>query len=83
MIFHLFDGWIRCTSVFARIKIIYPLQCETLSISAHEPAQEDLTGILYLYVLYNVDRISIYVIKLRSTYALCLLKYNRDDVLTT
>lgn len=37
------------------IKIMYSLKYETLSICAHVPTQEDLTIMLYLHDIYNID----------------------------
>lgn len=44
-------------------EIIYFLKYETMSICLHVPAQDDLTSMLYLQDLYNVDMSSIYVVK--------------------
>lgn len=49
-----------------------------MSISAFIPAHQNLTVMLYLYYLYNVDRISIYVINLAKLQALCVLEQKRD-----
>lgn len=59
--FDLFVSQIRCISGSGcyYIKIIYSLKCEAILVCAHEPAQKDLTVMLYLHDLYNVNMIYI------------------------
>lgn len=49
-----------------------------MSTYAHIISQEDLTGMLYIYDLYNVSMIYIYVIKSPvKIWALAVLKHKR------
>lgn len=48
------------------IKIMYLFKYEAMSVWIDVLAQEDLSAILYLHNIYNVGRISIYVIKTHS-----------------
>lgn len=62
--FDLFEIQIKCATSngSSLVKIFYFLKYEAMSIFAHVFSHEYLTVMLYLFVLYKVDRICICVI---------------------
>lgn len=66
--FNEFESQIRRASECetSPIKIMYLFKYEAMSVWIDVLAQEDLSAILYLHNIYNVGKISIYVIKTHS-----------------